>query len=674
MRSRTIRRALVVGAVALVIGGVVAWNALRGDVSGIVLVSVEDPSDPGSGEWPADPEEGQPSGSGSGERPADAGQDESLGSGTDSSTEPGLVERPEAGTDGSSDPGQDELSEPRRPTPEELSTGPALEWAEYDPGIAGLFILQSVGDGRVLARAWPFAGAQDYGSGPLQETAQVFVISNSIDWTEVPMPDGVTPDQVGLSGERWLVAGLDSGSGLLGYGPFGPRWSRVFFSDDEGTTWTELQIDLPAGPAMSSRWLEQHSVVMAALVSGTRIVLGVIGYETLDAGALLEDRGLLPDGRHVAVWGAIEGDKAVFTLFDLLDPDDPWAVDPAGDEEILEVSIEELGLTAEERAALGGVESSRIDVYWSDGSTVELTSQHDGNAVTGFATGRGFELTIFGERDLLVLTSADGLTWSQRQSSWEDHSSSTAVSGDMVWRIVSGRSDGFSVQRGDDGQTPATVATFEGLGPAGDPVAGPAGVAVPAFVVDSDVSSGSDIVMPEGRVAKDGYELRYNEPEGGVTLWDVAADAPVYEFGPETVASDTVPDGVRQIDDDDGAFAVVFEDPETGVGLVTFTDDDLSPILDAPVPDDMYEPPEQWVGWSADGSLWGWQTLADAFGVDEDEGEPWVQLAVGGDFVIAQVQTFPRPEPSEAASGQSGVLAASSYSPRPPRWFIARVP
>lgn len=672
MRSRTIRWALVAAAVVLAVGGVAAWNALSGDGGGTVLVSTEEPSDPGNGERAVDPEEEQPGGSGTGERSADAEQDEPSGSGIDGSADPGQDEPSGSGTDGSADAGQDEPPEPQRPTPEELSTGPVLEWAEYEPGIAGLSILQSVGDGRVLAWVAPFA-AQDYGGGPDQVTVPVFVTSNGIDWTEVPMPDGVKPHQVDLSGERWLVAGLDSGSDLLGYWPSGPTSSRAFFSDDEGTTWTELHIDLPASPAPSSRWLEQQSVVMAALVSGTRIVLGTVSYETLDAGALLEDRGLLPDGRHVAVWGATAGDKAVFTLFDPPDPDDLWADDWSGNAETLEVSIEELGLTAEEQAALHGLENSRISILSSDGSTMELTAQPDGNAVTGFATGRGFELTIFGERDLLVLTSADGLTWSEQQSSWEDHSSSTAGSGDTVWRIVSGRSDGFSVQRGDDGQTPATVATFEGLAPAGEPVAGPAGVAIGAFVIDSDRFSGSDIVMPEGRVAKDGYELRYNEPEGGVTLWDLAADAPIYEFGPETVASDTVPDGVRQIDDD-GSFAVVFEDPETGVDLVTFTDDDLSPVLDAPVPDDMYEPPEQWVGWSADGSVWGWQTLVDAFGVDEDEGEPWAQFAVGADFLIAQVQTFPRPEPSEAASGQSEVLVASSYTPRPPRWFIARVP
>lgn len=84
-------------------------------------------------------------------------------------------------------------------------------------------------------------------------------------------------------------------------------------------------------------------------------------------------------------------------------------------------------------------------------------------------------------------------------------------------------------------------------------------------------------------------------------------------------------------------------------------------------------PPKQWLGYSADGSRSGWQTVADAFGID-DEGEPWVEFAVGDDFVIAQVQTFPRPEPSEAASQQSATLAASTIEPPPPRWSIAQVP
>ena len=659
-----------VACAALVVGGVLAWNALRDD-TGTVVVTAEDPPvpDPGAPEAGDEPgpdaagatpagasDSGGVAGASEDERPTGIGEDEPTGIGED---EPTGIE--------SEDP-----AEPQPPTPEELSTGPVLEWTEIEPGIESLSILQSVGDGRVLARTWPFAGAQDYGGGQVYQTAQVLVTSNGTDWSEVPVPDGVSPDQVDISGDRWLVAGPDTSSEPLSYARFGPSSSLVFFSDDEGTTWTELDIDLPADPEVSSPWLVERSAVTSALVSGERIVLVVQGYTTLDARGLLEDRGLLPEGKDVG-WATTVGDGAVFTLFDVPGPDDLWAGDSPGDEETLEVSIEELGLTAEEQAALGGPDSSRVSVLSSDGSTVELTARYEGFGATGVATGRGFELTIFADRDPLVLTSPDGIVWSEERPSWDDYSGRTVVAGGTVWRTVSEPFEGFGVQRGDDGQTPATVATFEGLAPAGDLAAGPAGVTVSAFVVaDSDGSAGTGAVVPEGRVAKDGYELRYNEPEGGVTLWDLAADAPVYEFGPEVVASETPPDGVREIDDN-GSFAVVFEDPDTGVDLVTFTEDDLSPIFEASLPEgDMYEPPELWVGWSADGARWGWQTVADAFGIDE-EGESWAQLGVGRDFVIAQVQVFPRPEPSDTTAGQSGVHVGFSAEAVPPRWFIARV-
>ena len=60
---------------------------------------------------------------------------------------------------------------------------------------------------------------------------------------------------------------------------------------------------------------------------------------------------------------------------------------------------------------------------------------------------------------------------------------------------------------------------------------------------------------------------------------------------------------------------------------------------------------EIWIGWSADGVAWGWQTVADAFGTTDDQAR--VRLAVGRDFVLALVE--------EASAVE-------------PRLFIARVP
>ncbi|MXV91487.1 MAG: hypothetical protein F4121_01615 [Acidimicrobiia bacterium] len=73
----------------------------------------------------------------------------------------------------------------------------------------------------------------------------------------------------------------------------------------------------------------------------------------------------------------------------------------------------------------------------------------------------------------------------------------------------------------------------------------------------------------KGRIAKDGYELRFDEPPGGMTLWDLVADAPVYELEPEAFEGGPVPDGVHLTQNDDGSVTVVFEHPGTGEELVT---------------------------------------------------------------------------------------------------------
>ena len=75
----------------------------------------------------------------------------------------------------------------------------------------------------------------------------------------------------------------------------------------------------------------------------------------------------------------------------------------------------------------------------------------------------------------------------------------------------------------------------------------------------------------KGRIAKDGYELRFGEPPGGMTLWDLTTEAPIYELEPEAFEGGPVPDGVRLTHNENGSVTVVFEHPETGEELVTVT-------------------------------------------------------------------------------------------------------
>ena len=132
--------------------------------------------------------------------------------------------------------------------------------------------------------------------------------------------------------------------------------------------------------------------------------------------------------------------------------------------------------------------------------------------------------------------------------------------------------------------------------------------------------------------------------------------------------SATPPDGIRVIDDGPAA-GVVFEDPETGADLVAFTEDDMAFLVGLAAAESQAassgdpDEPELWVGWSDDGMAWGWQSLADAFGIHD--AQIWPEFAVGHDFVIARIAAFQPPDPADP-TGSGQVI--------PPRWFLARVP
>ena len=681
-RARVARRSLasIAASAVLVVGGVVAWNALGGDGAGTVVVSAEDPD--AEGRDAEGLETAAADGTGATASSA-APSGEAGGPQTD-------AEPDDTGTEeGSPSVEDDRTTDPDEPTPEELSTGPVLQWTEIDTGFVDLFRIESVGDGRIIARGW-----RDIDPTDNVEVAEAIVVTtNGTDWTVVPMPSGIIPDHIDISSDRWVVAGPETGSD-----PFDGTLGRAFFSDDEGTTWTELAIGLPPDPAPTSPYVIEHLAVTSAFVSGENIVLVVTTRTNLDLYELLEGRELVPEGKSVVGWnssrsGSIDFELAgagsisgSITLFENGSGSD--AV------ETMSLTYDELGLTDEERATFEGPGFGRVLVYASDGLTVEMAAVYEGWAWSGVATDEGFALKVTGPRERLI-TSPDGRVWSE-QTSLENGSSAWMAAADgTIWHVGSDVLGTLSMRYGGLGEAPTTAATFEGLQPTGNLAVGPAGLITSAVPV-SDAMREMALSIPEGRVAKDGYEVRYNEPEGGVTLWDLDADAAVYVFEAADVMREEPPEGVREISDEEG-FGVVFEDPETDADLVTFTDEDLAPIFmpavdgsTAPLTLEAYEAPEIWAGWSADGTAWGWQVMADAFGIED--GEPWAEFAVGADFVLARVQTIQIPDflasgqaqagtstvdgtdASGSAGGQAGIAWGTAGEPQPPRLFIARIP
>ena len=212
VRIRTARRAVVAVAasVSVVFGSVVGWNALSRGATTTVYVTSAGPSTPSPPTMPrAEPE-----------APA-----------------PTLIEK-------------DDGSQPAAgsPTPEDLSTGPVLEWTEMDPGFHDLFGFESAGDGRVIADAWP-EGVEPVLWG------ETVVTEDGTHWETLPLPDGLIPEELDIAGDRWLVTGryrnFDAPEGRL---------NRVFFSDDEGATWTELEFEVPPDPALAFPYLQRARV------------------------------------------------------------------------------------------------------------------------------------------------------------------------------------------------------------------------------------------------------------------------------------------------------------------------------------------------------------------------------------------------------------------------------
>ena len=373
--------------------------------------------------------------------------------------------------------------------PEELSTGPVLEWTEIDPGFADLHAFESLDSGRVLARAWAV------GDELSMDGERAVYTDNGTDWTELPLPEGIVVRGIDNVGERWVAYGRTHGSD-----DYLELVDRVFLSGDQGATWTELALDIPADPTPASSQCVRFLVVDSASISDDGIVVDIWGYRVSD-----EPSEQCPE-----------------------------------------------------------VASMRL--LWIDGSTVELAARH--------------EMSI-----------ADILAYD-------------AYVVDNAF-VVSAVDDVLRVQRIENGELGSATATFEGLFPTGTLTAGSAGVAMTAFPSLDGQLEASTI--------------------GGLPVWR--------DF------------------------------------------DRISEPTDVPL----------WLGSSADGIDWGWQSLPDAFGITE--GEPWAQLAVGRDFVIARVETMISPTPEELAAWQAESCSGSPCSPdacsyveslygdAPPlRWFIARVP
>ena len=273
-----------------------------------------------------------------------------------------------------------------------------------------------------------------------------------------------------------------------------------------------------------------------------------------------------------------------------------------------------------------------------------------------------------------VLTSSDGESWSVHsleRFSTPDFFHFDAFSPDgTIWtaRAAPARDDaaGISIHRWRVDEPVAQTADIPVFEAVHGLAAGTAGLVMGGVRGLESAAAGNDDFWSDGSVTKEGYELRVGEPEGGMTLWDLSADEAVYVFGPEDVQGSETPPGVRFEGSGDSG-SLTFEDLESGADLVTFTVQELLPVLDLPSLDLSSAAelgvPEVWVGWSGDGVQWGWESAQDAF--DLEDGVATVRFAVGRDFVVALVTAIPSPAFSDGASAER-IPALHSFIARTP--------
>lgn len=496
------------------------------------------------------------------------------------------------------------------PAPQDTFQESGLEWIEVDlSDVLNLdqeesVRLESVGDGRALA----VVARPDV-------VNSVLVTDNGVDWSVLPIPTGFNPSGIDISGDRWVIQGWDTREDA-------PH-TRILFSDDQGSNWTELVVDLD--PFDGTAWIAN------AIVMG-RLIVVVVQSDTWQ-----------PDTAQAL--------------------DDDMAYEPS---------------------------EVRVHIFLSDGGPAELVAEFPGWASGGYGASDGFHLLISDSGNNYLLDSPDGRQWSR--TIVDVHITDSARNELWTADPTDGR---FKVERFEGVFGTDQVLTLpDGIGWMPDLAVGPAGVAAvggPASLYDEPEE---DFFLPDISFEKDGYELRYNQPEDGITLWDLEDDSAVHVFDAETLRQEEPPEVVREVEGDDGSVLVIFLDPETGAELVAFLSEELEEaLMEATTKQEetavyhRYQPEEFLIGWSREGIDWEWQTLQEAFGLPEstpdDNSFTEVEVAVGHDFVIAKVHTYEFPpalfdEDVQVGVGDSQSDSTSPYltllaSPSPPRWFVARV-
>ncbi len=487
-------------------------------------------------------------------------------------------------------------------------TGPELQWIEVAP--------PDDWDGGPLV----WTGTQFVGAVHRAESVDLIASTDGSGWSTVgSLPGRPAVPTFAASGDQ-LVAWTEGISEVFS--------SEVFLSDDRGQSWVTLG-SIPAPEGSASDYVTRRRHISTAAVgrdtSGqSTVVLATAVANDLDVHRLLADNGLAaPADAGVAYSLEPDGSGMVSVC---ADPDcsseQTYTLTELGlPEEALKAVVSEAGSTELWRSGAGGtVEQVPVDV---SGHTTSLNWVAD-----------HFVLVAADENQSTLARSTDGVTWEPVALPPSAGVGSTLVATDAAVYLGSW----------DDMGHVNAFASFDGGRTWGDQFALP----VPGGALEggpSGLVAVSAMENPPLKVSKDGFTVSLANQ--GVLVIDQATDETVLSFDVAALSAEDAPETVIYQED---PYQLTFLRPGSLEPLVTVTEADLFAA------DPRQGMSSDFVlGWSADGSTWGWQSAAEAFGISA-----WPSIVIGDGVVLGIVYE----NAAEDGTAESAVAL--------PRMFMAK--
>ncbi len=471
-------------------------------------------------------------------------------------------------------------------------------------------------------------GSPEMYFGPYPQPARSVASStNLIDWTLTPLPD------ISVESEEFYIATIALADGqvvLAGESyPTGPNEMQILF--EAGLIDTD-QLEQFCGTDVAG---DDEPIVVYACAYDDTIDLKMMALEEQMANAETDEEREALEAEMEAFWADFEEPEPEILLE--IPPSNPVHAEILG---IWEGQDEWNPTTI----LLTGAPTGPFSVTEVDGLAMHSITATDSGWV---GIGHDFESDTPGQT---FRVSTDGVNWTTGGSidGWVDtllhfEGSLFGVANDHDGQ------GGVDIVRSDDGgrtwtATPLSVDLYGGHGWG---VSGPAGMAI---MVEGSAEP-MPVYEPEPiSLVKDGYTLtiNYSNEWGLMTLTD-ASGAQIHQVSEEEVYSGRQP-GVEGVVEFGGRWdsEMTFLNPETGEGLVTFTDEDWEQAYSETEAADAvidFEEPD-WVStllFSADGTTW--------VEVDADVGHTMHSstqlMGVGDDEILIVKHTYNEMEPPE---------------------------